>query len=74
MSERHCPTGGFYRLGYNIGKKPRMTIGFTFLLTLLFALGMGFPGLKNESRGDKLWVPTDTQAQAGGVNLRLLLR
>jgi len=54
-SERHYLTGGFYRLGYNIGKKPRMTIGFTFLLTLLLALGMGFPGLKNESRGDKLW-------------------
>ena len=36
----------------------------TFFLCILLAGGLGFPGLANESRGDKLWVPTNTQAQA----------
>ena len=33
------------------------------LFCILCAVGLGAPGLKNEKRGDKLWVPTDTPAQ-----------
>jgi len=57
--------GGFYhRLGLSVGGSPYITVVCTFFLCILLAGGLGFPGLANESRGDKLWVPTNTQAQA----------
>jgi len=55
--------GAFFKLGYGIGKKPRMMICASLLLTALLAVGIGAPGITFENRNDKLWVPAGTQAQ-----------
>jgi len=57
-------TGAYFTLGYNVGKRPRTTVALALLLCIILSAGIGYPGLKNESRGDKLWVPGNTQAQA----------
>ncbi|KAK3236268.1 hypothetical protein CYMTET_53570, partial [Cymbomonas tetramitiformis] len=52
---------GFGHLGYAVGLRPWHTIAGA--LFCVFALGAGLSQLTVENRGDKLWVPTDTQAQ-----------
>ena len=56
-------TGFFFKVGFSIAHSPRKWLIGTFLVFLVFASGVAYPGLTNENRGDKLWVPADTQAQ-----------
>ena len=56
-------TGFFYSTGLSIGRNPRKWAFATFFVAVIFGAGIGFPGITNESRGDKLWVPADTEAQ-----------
>ena len=56
-------TGFFFKIGLSIGCNPRKWLVGTFLVFLVFASGVVYPGLTNENRGDKLWVPADSQAQ-----------
>ena len=56
-------TGFFFKVGFSIARSPRKWLISTFLMFLVFASGIAYPGLTNENRGDKLWVPADTQAQ-----------
>ena len=56
-------TGFFFKVGFSIARSPRKWLIGTFLMFLVFASGIAYPGLTNENRGDKLWVPADTQAQ-----------
>ena len=56
-------TSFFFAAGVSIATRPRQWLLGAFLVFLVFTSGVGYPGLKNESRGDKLWVPADTQAQ-----------
>lgn len=52
----------FRRLGAFVGGRPRVTILLAILLTV--ACGGGFSSWTTESRGDELWVPQDTRADA----------
>ena len=56
-------TGFFFKVGLSIGHNPRKWLFGTFLVFLIFTTGVAYPGLTNENRSDKLWVPADTQAQ-----------
>lgn len=56
--------GFYFKLGFSIGSRPRSWALGTLILCLLLTTGIFMPGLKNENRGEKLWVPSDTQAQA----------
>ena len=56
-------TGFFFKVGFSVARSPRKWLIGTFLVFLVFASGVAYPGLTNENRGDKLWVPADTQAQ-----------
>ena len=56
-------TSFFFAAGVSIATRPRQWLLGAFLVFLVFTSGVGYPGLKNESRGDKLWFPADTQAQ-----------
>ena len=56
-------TGFFFRVGLSIGTTPRKWLVGTFLVFLVFTTGVAYPGLTNENRSEKLWVPSDTQAQ-----------
>ena len=56
-------TGFFFKVGFSVARSPRKWLIGTFLVFLEFASGVAYPGLTNETRGDKLWVPADTQAQ-----------
>ena len=53
-------TGFFYSTGLSIGRNPRKWAFATFFVAVIFGAGIGFPGITNESRGDKLWVPRPT--------------
>ena len=53
----------FHRLGRLSASRPWTVMLCSMLFCILCAVGLGAPGLKNEKRGDKLWVPTDTPAQ-----------
>ena len=53
----------FYALGRASASRPWTMIACTVVLCVIFSGGVGYPGLKNENRGDRLWVPTDTPAQ-----------
>ena len=55
--------GFFYNMGYSIGTRPISWALVTLLLCIILSAGIAFPGLKNENRGEKLWVPSDTEAQ-----------
>ena len=59
----HALTGGFFRLGYSVAKNPYKYALGSFLICLMLTVGIFAPGLTNENRSDKLWVPSDTQAQ-----------
>ena len=59
----------FHRLGRLSASRPWTVMACSMLFCILCAVGLGAPGLKNEKRGDKLWVPTDTPAQ-GDKNVR----
>jgi Niemann-Pick C1 protein len=54
----------FDSLGRMSAAKPWRVIGASALFCLACAAGLGAPGLTNENRGDKLWVPDGTPAQA----------
>jgi predicted RND superfamily exporter protein len=56
-------TGAFFRLGYSVAKNPYKYALSSFIVCLLLTVGIFAPGLTNENRSDKLWVPSDTQAQ-----------
>ena len=56
-------TGFFFKVGFSVAHSPRKWLIGTFLVFLVFASGVAYPGLTNEYRGNKLWVPADTQAQ-----------
>lgn len=49
----------------NLGRRVAINPGRTVLLALLFvAIGMGgISMLEQESRGDKLWLPSNTRSQ-----------
>ena len=51
----------FSKLGNFVGYRPKTTIALCFALTI--CLGVGFAFWETENRGDKLWVPQDTQAE-----------
>ena len=53
----------FYVLGCAAARSPWRTIAWTTLFCVVASAGLGYPGLVNENRGDRLWVPTDTPAQ-----------
>lgn len=59
-------SGFFSKLGRGVGINP----GRTLILALIGCLiGMsGFSVIENESRGDKLWLPTGTRAQDDWVS------
>jgi Niemann-Pick C1 protein len=52
----------FGKLGLWVGHNPRKTIGLSLLLTVL--CGIGFLRWTTENRGDELWVPQNTKAEA----------
>jgi len=54
----------FDALGRMSAEKPWRVIGASAAFCLVCAVGLGAPGLTNENRGDKLWVPDGTPAQA----------
>ena len=56
-------TGAFFSLGHGIAASPRKAALCALALCLVCAGGIGYPGLENESRSEKLWIPADTQAQ-----------
>lgn len=51
----------FKRIGYVIGSRPFASILLSLLVLLLTCVG--FTNFYSESRGDKLWVPQNTQGQ-----------
>ena len=53
----------FQALGRASTTTPYRVLAGAFAACVLFAVGLGAPGLTNEKRGDKLWVPTGTPAQ-----------
>ena len=53
----------FQALGRASAATPYRVLAGAFAACVLFAVGLGAPGLTNEKRGDKLWVPTGTPAQ-----------
>ena len=53
----------FQALGRASAATPYRVLACAFAACVLFAVGLGAPGLTNEKRGDKLWVPTGTPAQ-----------
>jgi len=57
----------FYTLGRFAARYPWRMISASLFVTLILSIGLAFPGLKNENRGEKLWVPTNTQAQEDKV-------
>ena len=54
----------FYALGRLSASYPWRVIAASLTFALILAVGLGVPGLKNENRSEKLWVPTNTQAQS----------
>ena len=51
----------FHALGTFIARRPLVTIAISLLFVAICASGIR--ELKEENRGDKLWVPTDSRAQ-----------
>lgn len=52
----------FGRIGLWVGRNPRKTIGLCIFVTVL--CGLGFLRWTTENRGEELWVPQGTQAEA----------
>ena len=53
----------FYALGRLSARYPWRMIAASWMFAVLLASGLGARGLKNENRSEKLWVPSNTQAQ-----------
>ena len=62
--------GTFSSIGLVVGSKPRWTIVACLVLTVL--CGGGFVRWETESRGEELWVPQDTTAQAETMQFEAL--
>jgi Niemann-Pick C1 protein len=62
--------GTFSSLGLVVGSKPRWTIVACLVLTVL--CGGGFVRWETESRGEELWVPQDTTAEAETMQFEAL--
>lgn len=58
--------GFFSRLGRFVGEHPYRTLLAAIIVVVIGASGISV--LENESRGDKLWLPTDTRAQTDWVS------
>ena len=52
----------FYRIGFFVASRPKLTIGLCLLLGLV--CGAGFATLETENRPEELWVPQNTRAEA----------
>jgi predicted RND superfamily exporter protein len=55
-------SSSFGSLGYNLGIHPKKFMALTFLIT--FVCCYGFTDFVTENRGQFLWIPQNTQAQA----------
>lgn len=64
-------TGFFSRLGEIVATHPYKTLAIAFIAVIIG--GSGISILEEESRGDKLWLPSDTRAQNDWVRNWLLL-
>ena len=60
----------FSAVGSFVGKRPRQTILYAIILTVI--CGAGFMRWETENRGEKLWVPQDTTAEAEAAQYETL--